>query len=175
LVQKAGLTSSYGGIKIDLAKGARFLDSTHLLFDEAGAFSAIMKIFSHDPGTTLFTLLQHLNYPKELQPVAKFLEKSLELSLWIEETRFSYYSTWDETVLKEIHDGIDSAKLCPETFQRLAATSSKEEKYRIVRLDWANCMIKAVDHQLGSYPIDSWNDFLKSYGVTEHYKAKVPD
>jgi hypothetical protein len=121
------------------------------------------------------TLLQHLDYPSELQPVAKFLEKSLELSLWIEETKFKYYSTWDETALKQLHDGIDSVKLCPETFRKLEATGSKEEKYRIVRLEWANCMIRAVDHQLGSYPVDSWNDFLKSHGITEHYEAKVPD
>jgi hypothetical protein len=121
------------------------------------------------------TLLQHLHYPKELQPVAKFLEKSLEFSLWIEQTKFSYYSTWDENALKELHEGIDSAKLCPEIFQRLETAGSKEEKYRIVRFDWANCMIKAIDHQLGSYPIGSWNDFLKSYGITEHYEAKVPD
>jgi hypothetical protein len=78
-------------------------------------------------------------------------------------------------VLKEPHDGIDSAKLCSEAFRKLEATGSKEEKYRIVRFDWANCMIKAVDHQLGSYPTHSWNDFLKSYGITEHYEAKVPN
>jgi hypothetical protein len=36
-----------------MAKGARFLDSTHLLFEESGGFSAIMKMFRHDPSTTL--------------------------------------------------------------------------------------------------------------------------
>jgi hypothetical protein len=53
LLQQAGLHGSYGGIKIDIAKGARFLDSTHLLFEDSGAFSAIMKMFRHDPRTTL--------------------------------------------------------------------------------------------------------------------------
>jgi hypothetical protein len=52
LVQQAGLTGTFGGIKIDMAKSARFLDSTHLLFDESGKFSAIMKMFKHDPATT---------------------------------------------------------------------------------------------------------------------------
>ena len=53
LVQQAGFTGSYGGIKLDMAKGARFLDSTHLLFEQSGGFSAIMKMFRHDPGATV--------------------------------------------------------------------------------------------------------------------------
>jgi hypothetical protein len=53
LLQQPGLTGSYGGIKIDIAKGARYLDSVHLLFEGSGAFSAIMKMFTHDPNTTL--------------------------------------------------------------------------------------------------------------------------
>jgi hypothetical protein len=53
LLQQAGLSGAFGGIKVDMAKGARFLDSTHLLFEESGGFSAIMKMFKHDPSTTL--------------------------------------------------------------------------------------------------------------------------
>lgn len=121
------------------------------------------------------TRLQHLEYPEELQPVVRFLESSLELSLWIEETRFRYYYTWDEAALKSIHEDIDSAKLCPDTFRKLEAASSKEERYQIARIDWANCMVKAFDHKLGSYPIDAWNDFLRSHVITERYEAKSPD
>ena len=53
LLQQAGLQGSYGGIKIDMVKGARYLDSAHLLFEESGSFSAVMKMFRHDPSTTL--------------------------------------------------------------------------------------------------------------------------
>jgi hypothetical protein len=119
--------------------------------------------------------LQNLDYPKELQPVIKFLLERLALSLWTEETRFKYYSAWDESVLKGVHDGIDPMQICAETFRKLKAASSEEEKYRIVRFDWANCMIKAIDHRLNSYPINSWNAFLQSYGITEHYEQKSPD
>ena len=55
LVQQAGLQGSYGGIKIDAPKGARYLDSAHLLFEESGSFSAVMKMFRHDPSTTLLS------------------------------------------------------------------------------------------------------------------------
>jgi IPT/TIG domain-containing protein len=53
LLQQAGFSGSFGGIKLDVAKGARYLDSAHLLFDESGGFSAIMKMFRHDPSTTI--------------------------------------------------------------------------------------------------------------------------
>ncbi len=36
-----------------MSKGAGFLDSAHLLFDEPGGFSAEMKMFTHDPGSIL--------------------------------------------------------------------------------------------------------------------------
>jgi hypothetical protein len=53
LLQQAGLTGSYGGIKIELSSGAGYVDSAHLLFDETGGFSAVMKMFTHDPASTL--------------------------------------------------------------------------------------------------------------------------
>lgn len=119
--------------------------------------------------------LEHLDVPSELEPVFKFLQEGLALSLWIEETRFRYYTTWDENILKAEHAGIDPAQLCQETFQKLNAANSKEQKYEIVRFDWANCMVRAVNRKLGQYPTDSWNAFLKAYGISEHYEMKGPD
>jgi hypothetical protein len=119
--------------------------------------------------------LQQLDLPGELAPVFKFLQEGLALSLWIEETRFRYYTTWDRKILEKAHWGIDPARLCQETFQKLDAANSKEEKYVIVRFDWANCMVSAVDHHLGRYPTHSWNAFLKAYGISEHYEVKGSD
>src|SRR5580704_6845197 len=82
--------------------------------------------------------LKQLDYPRVLQSVVKFLEDGLALSIRTEETKFKYYTTWDERVLKEVHEGIDPVQLCPNVFKKLEAASSKEEKYRIVRFDWAN-------------------------------------
>ncbi|HZW92394.1 MAG TPA: hypothetical protein VFF64_05420 [Candidatus Eremiobacteraceae bacterium] len=53
LLQRAGLSGRYGGIKIDGADTAGYLDSAHLLFDEVGGFSANMKMFNHDPDISL--------------------------------------------------------------------------------------------------------------------------
>lgn len=46
-------TSSYGGIKIDMQQGAGYFDAAHFLFDEMGGFSALMKMFDHNPQETV--------------------------------------------------------------------------------------------------------------------------
>jgi hypothetical protein len=53
LLQQSGLQGDHGGFKIEVTKGARFLDSAHMLFEQSGGFSAVMKMFRHDPRTTL--------------------------------------------------------------------------------------------------------------------------
>jgi hypothetical protein len=55
LLQRTGLTGSYGAIKIEAVGGTGYLGSAHLIFDESGGFGAIMKMFNHDPATTLFS------------------------------------------------------------------------------------------------------------------------
>jgi hypothetical protein len=52
LLQQAGLSGSYGGIKLDTADTAAYLDTVHVLFEPNG-FSAIMKMFNHDPDATV--------------------------------------------------------------------------------------------------------------------------
>jgi len=53
LVQAAGLAGSYGGIKVSAAAHAGSLDTLHFLFDDTAGFSAVLKMFEHDPQTKL--------------------------------------------------------------------------------------------------------------------------
>lgn len=119
--------------------------------------------------------LQQLEHPKELDPVIKFLERELSHSVWIEETRLKYYSTWDDTALKKIREGVNSEQLCPDVFMKLETAGSKEKKYAIARFDWPNCLAKAPGKNQESYPIGAWKQFLDAYGITEDYKQKGPD
>jgi hypothetical protein len=118
--------------------------------------------------------LQKLDAPKQLEPVMKFLVEGLRLSLQTEETRLRYYSTWDESVLKEAHDGIEPAELCSETFHSLEGATSEEEKYAVVAHEWANCMNSATQRKLGKYPVAAWNDFLRAYGIKENFTEIGP-
>jgi hypothetical protein len=53
LAQAAGITGSYGGIKVAATAHAGSLDTLHFLFDETAGFSAILKMFDYDPTTPL--------------------------------------------------------------------------------------------------------------------------
>ncbi|HVS87243.1 MAG TPA: hypothetical protein VHF01_03355 [Candidatus Acidoferrum sp.] len=53
LILAARLSGSYGGIKVSAASHSGSLDTVHFLFDEAAAFSAILKMFDHDPNSKL--------------------------------------------------------------------------------------------------------------------------
>jgi hypothetical protein len=53
LLQAAGLAGSYGGIKVSAAAHAGSLDTLHFLFDEGANFSAILKMFNHDPNAKI--------------------------------------------------------------------------------------------------------------------------
>ena len=53
LIVAAGLSGSHGGIKVSTTAHAGSLDTVHFLFDETAPFSAILKMFDHDPNAKL--------------------------------------------------------------------------------------------------------------------------
>ena len=53
LIQAAGLGGSYGGIKVFAPVHAGSLDTLHVLFDEKIGFSALLKMFEHDPNAKM--------------------------------------------------------------------------------------------------------------------------
>jgi hypothetical protein len=53
LVAKAHLGGLYGGITVNVAKGAAYLDTLHVIFDEVAGSSAVMKMFDQDPRVSL--------------------------------------------------------------------------------------------------------------------------
>lgn len=53
LAKAGGLSGSYGGITISTNKNAGSLDTLHFLYDETGGFSALLKMYDHNPTVTL--------------------------------------------------------------------------------------------------------------------------
>jgi hypothetical protein len=53
LVGLAGLSGTFGGIKVFAPAHGGSLDSVHLVFDENASFSALLKMFNHYPNSTL--------------------------------------------------------------------------------------------------------------------------
>jgi hypothetical protein len=53
LVRQAGLSGSYGGFRIWTTAHAGSLDALHVVFNQDTGFSAILKIFDHDPNARI--------------------------------------------------------------------------------------------------------------------------
>lgn len=53
LVESGSLAGSYGGIRIYAPAHAGSLDTAHFLFDQKAGFSALLKMFDHDPNATI--------------------------------------------------------------------------------------------------------------------------
>jgi hypothetical protein len=53
LLRSAGFTSSFGGIRVVARSHAGSLDTVHFMFDEQAGFSALLKMFDHDPHATI--------------------------------------------------------------------------------------------------------------------------
>lgn len=53
IIASAKLAGTYGGIKVSATTNAGSLDTLHVLFDESGGFSAVMKMFFYDPRAQL--------------------------------------------------------------------------------------------------------------------------
>ncbi len=53
LVRNAGFSGTYGGIRFEVAEGAGYIDTVHFMYDETAGFSALMKMFDHDPSAKL--------------------------------------------------------------------------------------------------------------------------
>ena len=52
LLKGSGLSGRYGGITVHALAHARALDTIHVLYDEVAGFSALLKMFDHDPRAT---------------------------------------------------------------------------------------------------------------------------
>ncbi|MGH9395362.1 MAG: hypothetical protein ACRD18_00740 [Terriglobia bacterium] len=87
--------------------------------------------------------LRHMNYPQALGPVVQYLAANFAFSLWLEETRFAFYQTWDIRVLSRHYEGFDPALACSDVLQQVDDARSKEEKYRLTYKQWHNCVLSS--------------------------------
>jgi hypothetical protein len=53
LVGKAGFTGTYGGFRFQAAERSDSVDAVYFMYDETSGFSALMKMFEHDPSATV--------------------------------------------------------------------------------------------------------------------------
>lgn len=126
-------------------------------------------------GRKQLALLSSIKYPKELRPVVMYLKESLSFSLWSQQTRFDYYKSWHTNVLRRKYKGFDLSLACPEILEEIQKAGSKEDKYKLARHQWHNCVLHSFQSRFGIYPIQAWKHFLTAYGIKEETRYIGPD
>jgi hypothetical protein len=119
-----------------------------------------------DEGRGSLKKLQSLTYPKELGRVVAYLKDSLAFSLWLHETRYEFYKSWDTEILKRRYRDLDPSKVCAGELRDIAAAVSKEDKYRL-SFQWWKCVNNLYRSRLGDYPLQDWKTFISTYRIEE--------
>ena len=120
-----------------------------------------------DRGTRLLATLRSLRAPRVLSPVVDYSRRALAWSLWLEETKFEFYRTWDASVLRRPYEGLDPGALCGPVLDELERIREREARYRLVAYRWHNCVNDAYLVRLGDFPLDAWEAFLRTHGIRE--------
>lgn len=118
-------------------------------------------------GRKSLDLLKNTVYPKELTDIKAYFEKSLIFSLWLEETKFKFYQSWDIAVLKKKHEELDPSALCADVLEKIKSTKDNYSKYKLVKHEWHNCLNHVFRSRLGEYPLQVWKQFLADYEIQE--------
>lgn len=116
-----------------------------------------------DETTQLIKDLDSSNYPPGLSEVVIYLHRLQSFWLWKNEQELEFLSVASPPAIE--WEGIQARNRCKWSIVKLHRVRSPMQKCKAVLFDWANCMNKAAQDELGKYPKESWDAFLRSEGL----------
>jgi hypothetical protein len=118
---------------------------------------------SIDETAQLIKELDPRNYPRELSEVVTYLRRWQSFWLWKNEQELEFLSVGRQPPTQ--WEDIESGHRCHWTIDKLRRAKNPLQKCKAVLFDWGNCMNKAVEDQIGTYPKESWQAFIRSQGL----------
>jgi len=127
-------------------------------------------------GTLQIEALEILKVPPVLEPVKAYLLDGLRFSSKLQKLRYEYINTGDVRPLRQA--------LCPE------CPCSSEEEQAVGKLEhiqdfssrvkrsftgWPNAMHKCYKSKHSTYPVASWDAFLRQFDINEYHREKAPE
>lgn len=113
--------------------------------------------------------------PPELEPVSRWLQRSLAFSLWLEETKLEYFRTGDADVLRRRYEDLDPGRECAGAVADVVGAASADAQFDLVVLHWHNCVNNRFRRRLGEYPMAAWQNFLAAWRITERLVEALPN
>jgi hypothetical protein len=107
------------------------------------------------------------HYPPELAGVVTYLRKLQSMHLWMEQQELAFLETNDIGTLEKRYNGINPQKECENVVGHIHSISDLKLRSHLARFDWHNCVLTAIQKELGPYPLEQWKAFLRAYGIEE--------
>jgi len=111
-------------------------------------------------------------YPTKLSKVIVYLKRLQSFWLWRAEQELGYITNGEIPGLE--WQNIDAREKCAPTVEKLRSSTDIHAGCKIVFFDWHNCVNDAALHQLGPYPKEDWEAFLRAYGI-QVQMIPIPD
>ena len=77
------------------------------------------------------------------------------------------YYRGDAHALAIACDELDAPTVCWDLVVEAPLTRSAQARHRLAGVGWRDCMSERFRERLGAYPIESWREFLRTFGVEE--------
>lgn len=125
----------------------------------------------------LDSVRRELGSPDELAPVFSYVKQHLSFSLWLQQTRYDFYQSWDIDVLKRPYKGFNFMPFCGAVVSRIDNTQSEKERSTLARYQWDDCLVVAYQTYVlpFAYPTDAWRRFLKAHAIWEKFEEDTPN
>jgi hypothetical protein len=125
----------------------------------------------------LDSVMQSLGSPEELEPVISYVKKQLAFSLWLQQTRYDFYLSWDPDVLKRPYEGFNAMPFCGTVVSQVEKADSQEQEHKLTKHQWDSCWLHAyqVFKRPSAYPMDAWRRFLKAREIKEELEEYYDD
>ncbi|MFN0251566.1 MAG: hypothetical protein ACKV2T_32120 [Kofleriaceae bacterium] len=113
--------------------------------------------------------------PRQLEPAKEWLRRQTAFFAGLEERKLAYFKSWKTADLTGPIEGIDGAKTCAPIVAKLDAATSQDEKYKLTRFEWHNCMVERAHTVMKDFPTAPWKAFLKAYRVKAKFEQETGD
>jgi hypothetical protein len=97
------------------------------------------------------------------------------LWLWKETKKLEFVKTGNVSVLEQECDRVAPKQGCALVLDRIRKAENRIKALHIEQSDWGNCVGRLIEQQVGSYPEQEWNSFLRNYGIQKHIMMNDPD
>jgi hypothetical protein len=106
-------------------------------------------------------------FPSGLSEVVAYARKWQEFGLWMAKAQLAYLESGSVSALEEKHGSVEPSIACGGLLEQIRNAKTTEEAWPFLHHDWWNCVLSQVREDIGDYPQEAWDAFLKANGVKE--------